>query len=104
MEFLQVYEQMGHMTEITSFQALESDRIFIPHYSTQSPHHPVFKTVDNELKLRVVFNGSAKSETGLTLNEFLLPGPILQTDIAKILIWGSYKFFLTNLLFCSSHK
>ena len=68
MEFMLVYEQIGHMTEITSFQALDSNRNFIP-------HHPVFRTVDDEPKLRVVFNGSAKSETGLTLNEFVLPGP-----------------------------
>ena len=64
-DFMQVYEQIGHIAEITPFQAIESDCIFIP-------HHKVFKIVDKEPKLRVVFNRTAKSETGQVLNKFFV--------------------------------
>ena len=88
-EFMQVCKEMGHMTEISREQASQSNRIFIS-------HHQVLKVVDENSKLRVVFNGSIKTDTGLTLNEFLLPGPKLQNDIASILInWRSYKFVST---------
>ena len=86
--FLKVYEEMGHMTEISMKQASQPERVFIP-------HHLVFKVIDEQPKLRVVFNGNAKT-IRIILNEFLLPGPKLLNNSASILInWRSYKFVLT---------
>lgn len=48
-------------------------------------------------KVRVVFNGSKKSSSGLSLNNVLYPGPILQADIMKIIFrWRHYKFVFTG--------
>ena len=49
------------------------------------PHHHVLKIDRNELKLRVVFDGSAQSQNG-SLNEYLMVGPKLQTDIRDVLL------------------
>lgn len=53
------------------------------------PHHAVFKNVNGEPKIRVVFDASARSygaHDQLSLNEALHAGPKLQQDLAKILI------------------
>ena len=39
------------------------------------PHHGVLKEESTTTKLRVVFNGSLKSSTGLSLNDILMTGP-----------------------------
>jgi len=50
------------------------------------PHHPVFKVSSTTTKLRVVFDGSASSKSGISLNDILLKGPKVQSDIFHILI------------------
>lgn len=60
------------------------------------PHHPVFKISSTTTKVRVVFDASCKTEDGSSLNDYLLTGPKLQTDIRDILFkWRNYKFALT---------
>ncbi|XP_036340243.1 uncharacterized protein LOC118749545 [Rhagoletis pomonella] len=49
------------------------------------PHHPVVKESSLTTKLRVVFNASAKSATGNSLNDALFVGPQLQQDSFSIL-------------------
>lgn len=50
------------------------------------PHHGVF-TPDKNTKLRIVFNGSAKTKrANLSLNECLIKGKVLLEDLAKILL------------------
>ncbi|XP_073986146.1 uncharacterized protein [Rhodnius prolixus] len=48
------------------------------------PHHAVHRPDDPPEKIRVVFNASQKSSSGISLNELLLPGPRLQLDIWKV--------------------
>ncbi|GIY04556.1 reverse transcriptase [Caerostris darwini] len=48
------------------------------------PHHPVPNKSGD--KFRLVFDGSAKSSTGVSLNYKLMVGPQLQTDLTTILI------------------
>ncbi|XP_076384171.1 uncharacterized protein LOC143262190 [Megalopta genalis] len=50
------------------------------------PHHAVIKTSSSTTKVRVVFDGSAKSSSGLSLNDALNTGPTIQDDIFALLI------------------
>ena len=50
------------------------------------PHHCVHKEDSTTTKLRVVFDGSAKSSTGVSLNGSLMVGPTVQEDLFSILI------------------
>ncbi|XP_050063237.1 uncharacterized protein LOC126552565 [Aphis gossypii] len=50
------------------------------------PHHPVFKANSTTTKLRVVFDGSASTKSGISLNDILLKGPKVQSDIFHILL------------------
>ncbi|KRZ48797.1 hypothetical protein T02_13788 [Trichinella nativa] len=49
------------------------------------PHRAVYKTVNGELKCRIVFDGSA-IYGGVSLNQCLETGPNLQTDLVGVLL------------------
>ncbi|XP_018358679.1 PREDICTED: uncharacterized protein LOC108758300 [Trachymyrmex cornetzi] len=51
------------------------------------PHHGVVKETSITTKLRVVFNGSSKTSTGVSLNDLLHVGPKLQNELFDVLIW-----------------
>ena len=55
------------------------------------PHHSFLKSDSTTTKLRVVFDASAKTTTGITLNECLMVGPKLKDDIFDHLI--RFRFF-----------
>lgn len=76
------YEQLVHMEKTE----LSNDGFYMP-------HHAVFKK-DND-KIRVVFDDSRESETGLSLNDTLKTGPTCQNDIYNIhLSFRKYKIAL----------
>lgn len=50
------------------------------------PHHAVFKQDSFTTKIRVVFDGSAKSSNALSLNDNLEAGPVIQDELFNILI------------------
>ncbi|XP_075232254.1 uncharacterized protein LOC142330692 [Lycorma delicatula] len=50
------------------------------------PHYAVFKEISLTTKLRVVFDGSAKSSNGLSLNDTLMIGPTVQQDLFSIIL------------------
>ncbi|XP_055623032.1 uncharacterized protein LOC129766489 [Toxorhynchites rutilus septentrionalis] len=50
------------------------------------PHHPVTKKESTTIKLRVMFDASAKTSTGFSLNEALLVGPVIQDDLLTIIL------------------
>ena len=54
------------------------------------PHRPVLRLNTEPTKLRVVYNTSAKSEPGYSLNDFLEKGPSLQNKLWDILIRTRY--------------
>ncbi|XP_050054516.1 uncharacterized protein LOC126549427 [Aphis gossypii] len=73
-KFMAEYEELGHMS------LAEGDgQYFIP-------HHAVQKAEAGELKLRVVFDASAKCHSGVSLNQCLSVGPKLQQDIVDVLV------------------
>ncbi|XP_073956544.1 uncharacterized protein [Choristoneura fumiferana] len=60
-------------------------------------HHAVFKQESESTKLRVVFDGSAPSTSGYSLNDILLVGPNVQDSLFSILIRArQYKYLLTG--------
>lgn len=66
------YENLGHM------------KIASRPVKCHILHHAVVKHDGDKLKLRVVFDASAKSKTGKSLNELLHVVPKLQTDISDL--------------------
>jgi hypothetical protein len=76
--FMQEYEKLGHMTRIktTSYE----------HPTFYMPHHGVLRPDSTSTKLRVVFDGSVKSDSGISLNDCQMVGPVIQNDLFSILI------------------
>lgn len=50
------------------------------------PHHCVIKPDSVSTKLRIVFDASAKSSNGFSLNDVLFPGPKLHQDLPELLL------------------
>lgn len=50
------------------------------------PHHPVYKIERETTKLRIVFDGSCKTTNGVSLNDKLLVGPVVQPSLWEILM------------------
>lgn len=60
------------------------------------PHHAVIKNDSLTTKTRVVFDGSAKTASGLSLNDILMVGPTIQDDLFSInLRFRTYRYALT---------
>lgn len=74
-QFMQEYEDMGHM----SLTKAPGVYYFIL-------HHAVHKYDGEKLKLRVVFDASARPTSNTSLNEMFYVGPKLQQDIVDILL------------------
>lgn len=74
-EFMREYISLNHMTVATTKPAHESQAYYIP-------HHPVH--IDE--KFRTVFNASAKSSTGVSLNDTQLIGPTLQDNLVDMIL------------------
>ncbi|KAI8431622.1 hypothetical protein MSG28_016101 [Choristoneura fumiferana] len=74
-DFMREYETLGHMSK-SDFQ-FNSEHFVIP-------HHGIFKRGTD--KIRVVFDGSGRSSTGVSLNQCLHSGQPLQNDITKIIL------------------
>ncbi|XP_037931348.1 uncharacterized protein LOC119666139 [Teleopsis dalmanni] len=60
------------------------------------PHQAVIRDDHSTTKVRVVFDASAKTTNGKSLNEILHTGPKLQLDIFQLLIkWRLWKYVMT---------
>ncbi|XP_033210752.1 uncharacterized protein LOC117168912 [Belonocnema kinseyi] len=75
--FMKGYEELGHMTEDKT--ASTSDGYFLP-------DHSVVKQSSLTTKLRVVFDASAKTSSGISLNDTLMIGPNIQEDLFSLLV------------------
>ncbi|XP_044747143.1 uncharacterized protein LOC123308514 [Coccinella septempunctata] len=84
------YENLGHMTKInTSNDSIRNTIFYLP-------HHGVMKTSSTTTKLRVVFDGSSKTSSGISLNDVLKVGPTIQNDLFTIVIrFRTYKYVVT---------
>ncbi|XP_055623647.1 uncharacterized protein LOC129767058 [Toxorhynchites rutilus septentrionalis] len=79
--FISEYLELGHMSKVN-----EKDLDGLNGPVFYSPHHPVFRPESATTKLRVVFNASAASSSGLSLNDVLMTGPMIQQDTFNILL------------------
>nr|XP_033339068.1 uncharacterized protein LOC117227701 [Megalopta genalis] len=85
---MQEYLDLGHMSEDTDPN--NNHGFFLP-------HHAVVKETSMTTKLRVVFDGSTKTDTGVSLNEALMVGPTIQEDLfSHILRFRLHNYVLTG--------
>ncbi|XP_072398228.1 uncharacterized protein [Diabrotica undecimpunctata] len=87
-QFIQEYQELNHMTAIE-----END---YPHPVYYMPHHGVLREQSLTTKLRVVFDCSAPTTSGLSLNHIQCVGPTLQDDLFSILIrFRQHRYVVT---------
>ncbi|XP_017796961.1 PREDICTED: uncharacterized protein LOC108578189, partial [Habropoda laboriosa] len=88
--FMAEYETLGHMTRV---DVDDNDHSKSSYYL---PHHVVFKNSSTTTKIRVVFDGSAKTSSGISLNDTQLVGPTVQSDLFSILLrFRKHRFVLS---------
>ncbi|XP_053691668.1 uncharacterized protein LOC128740167 [Sabethes cyaneus] len=75
--FIKEYKYMGHM------RVVNDDTTDSVYYL---PHHAVLKPDSTTTKLRVVFDASCRSSSGVSLNDCLLVGPVVQDELMSIII------------------
>ncbi|XP_061508978.1 uncharacterized protein LOC133392661 [Anopheles gambiae] len=84
-DFMREYVTLGHMFPVP----VEEDSMAAVHYL---PHHPVVKESSTTTKVRVVFDGSAKTTTGHSLNDVLHVGPVVQDELLSLVVrFRKYK-------------
>ena len=89
-KFMGEYEKLNHMRKLKVDEIRNSSKCYY------IPHHAVIKEKSTTTKLRVVFDASAKSSNGISLNDKLLVGPTIQLDLWTILTkWRQHKYVFT---------
>ena len=78
-DVIQSYIDLGHAEEVPAAEEPPQPHFYLP-------MHAVFKDSSSSTKLRVVFDGSAATTSGLSLNQALLVGPTIQPTLSNILI------------------
>lgn len=90
--FMREYLKLGHMEHIKSIDSPEPDASMCYYL----PHHAVIKESSLTTKLRVVFDGSARTTSGESLNNNLLVGPTIQDELFSILLrFRSHRYVLS---------
>ncbi|XP_075221339.1 uncharacterized protein LOC142324296 [Lycorma delicatula] len=74
------YQELDHMQPVDSFHSK------VPSETFYLPHHAVFHESSTTTKTRVVFDGSAKTSNGRSLNSILPTGPVVKQDLFLIII------------------
>nr|XP_012233615.1 PREDICTED: uncharacterized protein LOC105678681 [Linepithema humile] len=83
--FMQEYVDLGHMKHVSNpvNDHLQTKDYSISYYL---PHHAVLKPDSDTTRLRVVFDASAKTSSGLSLNDVQMVGPTIQQDLFNIIM------------------
>lgn len=90
--FMLEYENLGHM-KVTS----RSAKYYIP-------HHAVVKLDNQNIILRVVFDASATSSSGKSLNDLLHVGPKLETNITDLLHRSRFNQYIFTADICKMNR
>ncbi|GFW80482.1 integrase catalytic domain-containing protein [Trichonephila clavipes] len=88
-EFLKEYEELGGHLE----RVVESSEPPTHYYI---PHHGVLRPEKLTTKLRIVFNGSSPTTTGISLNDILLKGEVKEDVFETISRFRRHKFAFTT--------
>ncbi|CAD6227941.1 GSCOCG00012021001-RA-CDS, partial [Cotesia congregata] len=83
--FMEEYLRLKHMQPASTNSS--ASQYFLP-------HHGVLKEDNNKCKIRVVFNGSKPTSSGLSLNDIMHTGPKLQVNIFDVLITSRQHRFI----------
>ncbi|XP_038116927.1 uncharacterized protein LOC119769097 [Culex quinquefasciatus] len=75
-EFMDEYLRLGHMHKVEETDTVK--RCYLP-------HHPVVREASTTTKVRVVFDASCKTSSGVSLNDALLCGPVIQQDLRSLI-------------------
>ncbi|XP_055634007.1 uncharacterized protein LOC129774317 [Toxorhynchites rutilus septentrionalis] len=78
-KFIEEYIELGQMKAVLPTEPQHYKGCFLP-------HHPVMKESSATTKVRVVFDASARTSTGHSLNDGLLVGPVIQDDLLSIIL------------------
>lgn len=77
--FMSEFISLGHMRELSPDEKEPPTTCYLP-------HHPVVKESSTTTKVRGVFDASAKTSSGCSLNDLLLVGPVIQDDLYTIIL------------------
>ncbi|XP_055527660.1 uncharacterized protein LOC129720235 [Wyeomyia smithii] len=88
--FMSDYSEQGHMIKA---EYPCPDGFFLP-------HHAVFNPASTTTKTRVVFDASASTTSGTSLNDHLLVGPVLQRKLTEIVL----RFRVPKIVFTADIK
>ncbi|XP_037825847.1 uncharacterized protein LOC119613853 [Lucilia sericata] len=92
---IQEYSTLNHMIPVKPDSSTRSN------CSYYLPHHSVLKPESTTTKLRVVFNASNPTTSGLSLNDVLYPGPVLQQDLTVLITrWRLFKYVFNADIDC----
>ncbi|XP_055951616.1 uncharacterized protein LOC129987689 [Argiope bruennichi] len=86
-ERLEEYAALGHMERVME-DGLPETNYFLP-------HHGVYREGSTSTPLRVVFNASSPSSNGVSLNDLLCKGDIVEDIFELILRFRTHKFAFT---------
>ncbi|XP_062534536.1 uncharacterized protein LOC134203684 [Armigeres subalbatus] len=78
-EFIREYIDLGHMRKVSEDASDATMRYYLP-------HHAVLKPDSTTTKLRVVFDASCPTSSGVSLNDALMVGPVVQDDLTSIIL------------------
>ncbi|GBN67718.1 hypothetical protein AVEN_88180-1, partial [Araneus ventricosus] len=87
-DFLREYEDLGHLERV-----VESSEPPTQYYI---PHHGVLRPDKLTTKLRVVFNASSPTTTGISLNGILMKGDVIEDVFQTISRFRRHKFAFTT--------
>ncbi|XP_060855155.1 uncharacterized protein LOC132932813 [Metopolophium dirhodum] len=90
---MQDYLDSGHMSYVGNTEGIDNTSFYIP-------HNGVVKPGSTTTKLRVVYDASALSSNGKSLNDNLFMGPKLQQDLPGIIL----RFRLHAVVFTTDIK
>ena len=84
------YLELGHAEKVPPEEEAPDCIFYLP-------MHAVFKDSSTSTKLRVVFDGSASTSSGISLNQALLVGPNIQPTLTEILLkFRTHKIALNS--------
>lgn len=69
------YEALEHMEKVICEEAEENENI------CYLPHHAVVNENSTTTRVRIVFDASCKTESGSSLNDTLMKGPVIQDEL-----------------------